>query len=276
MKHQEDTFTNAEDIKIFYQSWHPDGAPKAVVQFMHGYASHSGRVSNIVNELVPRGYVVYAADHQGHGKSGERFAYVKKYEDFVEDQKIFFDLIEEKEPNLPHFIMGHSMGSAIARLYCAKYPEGLKGLVLSGAGIKEAGKSPIIKGLAKFLNLFIPKKAPLTIDVSEEISRDPEVVKAYQDDPLVIKKPTVRMGVVLLKVFKKANEVADQIKVPTLMQSGSKDSLILETQELADLMTMEDKTVKIYEGLYHEVYNELEKDRKVVLKDLGDWLDNHI
>ena len=272
MKHIEDSFKGINDLTIRYQMWYPEEPPKAVVQFVCGYASHPGRLSNVVNELVPRGYVVCSSENQG----AENIAYIEKYEHYIENQKVFFDLIRGKEPNLPHFMIGHSMGSAIARLFCAKYPEGIKGLVLSGSGMKEAGKSAIIKGLAKFLNLFIPKKAPLTVDVSKDISRDPEVVKAYQDDPLVFKKPTVRLGVELIKVFKKANKLVNQIKIPTLFQSGGADKLMLGVEELASLFTNAETTVKIYDGLYHEVYNELEEDRKIVLKDLGDWLDSHL
>ena len=92
MKHQEDTFPSEDYLKIYYQSWHPDSAPKAVVQIIHGFGEHSGRYMNVVNELVPRGYAVYANDHRGHGKSDGIEMYVKKFENFVEDEKIFFEI----------------------------------------------------------------------------------------------------------------------------------------------------------------------------------------
>ncbi len=275
MKHLEDSFTGVDNVKLYYQVWRPDDAPKAVVQVIHGYAEHSGRYMNVVNELVPRGYVIYAADHRGHGKSEGLQAYVEKFDIYVEDQKTFLDLIREKEPNLPIFVLGHSMGAIIARILAATYPDGIKGLVLSGAGTKVGGTNAFLKAIAKLLVLFAPKKR-IGIDLSEQISRDPEVVKAYQEDPLVFKKTTVRLGVELLNGMKKANKLTSQITIPTLVQSGSEDKGILGAKDLEKLLTMPDKTIKIYEGLYHEVYNELEEDRKKVLKDLGDWLDSHL
>lgn len=86
---------------------------------------------------------------------------------------------------------------------------------------------------------------------------------------------TIKLGAELIAGSNKAKQLINQIMVPTLVQSGSKDTVVLGTEEFDGLMTMPDKTIKIYEGLYHDVYHELEEDRKIVLKDLGDWLDNH-
>lgn len=269
MKHIEDSFKGVNDLTMRYQMWIPDGTPKAVVQYVCGYASHPGRITNVATALGARYFVTCSSENQG----AENINHVEKYEHFVENQKIFYDLIREKFPKLPHLMIGMSMGSAIARLFCVKFPGAVKALVLAGSGLKEAGKSAIIKGLAKFLNVLIPRKAPVTVDLSKDISRDPEVVKAYQNDPLVFKKPTVRMGVEMMKCFKKANEMVDQITIPVLFQSGSADKIVLGVEELAPKFVNAETTVKIYDGLYHEVYNELKADRDVVLKDLGDWLD---
>jgi acylglycerol lipase len=275
MKHAEDNFTAVDDVKIYYQVWRPDSAPKAVIQIIHGFGEHSGRYSNLVNELIPRGYVIYANDHRGHGKSEGIQMYVKHFNDFVEDQKIFFDLIKEKEPNLPHFLLGHSMGSAIAELFVAKYPEGISGLVLSGVATHNKSLSGIMKALAKFFG-FIAPKMRMTVDLAPGLSRDVEVQKAYREDPLVFKNPTMRLGAEFARGIANAKKILNQIKIPVLVQSGSKDPEMLGAEEFNELLTTPDKTVKIYEGLYHEVYNELEEDRKRVLKDLGDWLDKHM
>jgi acylglycerol lipase len=275
MKHAEDNFTAVDDVKIYYQVWRPDSAPKAVIQIIHGFGEHSGRYSNLVNELIPRGYVIYANDHRGHGKSEGIQMYVKHFNDFVEDQKIFFDLIKEKEPNLPHFLLGHSMGSAIAELFVAKYPEGISGLVLSGVATHNKSLSGIMKALAKFFG-FIAPKMRMTVDLAPGLSRDVEVQKAYREDPLVFKNPTMRLGAEFARGIANAKKNLNQIKIPVLVQSGSKDPEMLGAEEFNELLTTPDKTVKIYEGLYHEVYNELEEDRKRVLKDLGDWLDKHM
>jgi acylglycerol lipase len=274
MQHSEDSIQSADGLKLYYQTWRPDATPKAVVQVFHGFGEHSGRYLNVVNELIPRGYVIYAMDHRGHGKSEGIQLYVKKFDEYVEDQKLFFDLISQKEPNLPHFILGHSMGSTIGELYAVAYPDKIKGLVLAGTAIKLGALHGFMKAVASFIALLGPKMR-LTQDLAPQLSHDPEVVKAYREDPLVFKKPTIKLGIAFANAIAKAKGLLGQIKIPTLVQSGSEDKAMLGTEEFKDLLTVSDKTVKIYDGLYHEVYNELEKDRKVVLKDLGDWLDSH-
>ncbi len=275
MKHTEDNFQGADGVKLYYQVWRPDGTPKAVVQIVHGFAEHGGRYLNVTNELVPRGYVIYADDHRGHGKSEGVQLYVKKFQNFIEDEKKLFDLISEKEPDLPHFILGHSMGSTISELFAVAYPEKIKGLVLGGVAIQVASIRGIRKGLVKFLSLVAPKMR-MTVDLAPHLSHDPEVVKAYREDPLVYKRPTMKLASEFANGVAKARKVLGQIKIPTLVQSGSEDKEMLGAAKFKDLLTMDDKTIKIYDGLYHEVYNEVEKDRKIVLKDLGDWLDNHL
>ncbi|NVM01781.1 MAG: lysophospholipase [Candidatus Helarchaeota archaeon] len=277
MKHEEDYYEGINGLKIYYQVWRPDETPKAVVQIVHGLAEHSGRYLNVVNELVPKGYIIYASDLRGHGKTKSLKAYTKKFDYFVEDQKILFDLIRERAPDLPIFMLGHSMGSLIARVYAATYPEGLTGLILSGTGKKEgAGANAFLKAMVRMFSVLSPKRMVDPKLDPETLSHDPEVVKAYKEDPLVFTKITIRLGAELLKGFKKANKMTKNIKVPTLIQSGSADKLVIEAEEVGKLLKISDKTIKIYDGLYHEVYNELEEDRKIVLKDLVDWLDSHL
>ncbi|MFX0137245.1 MAG: alpha/beta hydrolase [Candidatus Hodarchaeota archaeon] len=277
MKHEEDYYKGINGVKIYYQVWNPDENPKAIVQIVHGLAEHSNRYLNVVNELVPKGYIIYASDLRGHGKTESLKAYTDKFDYFIEDQKIFFDLIKEKEPSLPIFLLGHSMGSIIARIYATTYSEGLKGLILSGTGTKDGtGANALLKAMARLFSVLRPKGLIDPKLDPETISRDPEVVKAYKEDPLVFTKITIRLGAELLKGFKKANKTTSNIKLPTLIQAGSADKLMLEAEEVGKAMKFSDITIKIYDGLYHEVYNELEEDRKIVLKDLGEWLDSHL
>ncbi len=275
MKHLDDKITSSDGLQLYYQVWRPDDAPKAVVQVIHGFGEYSGRYTNVVNELVPRGYVIYADDHRGHGLSEGIEMYVKKFGNFVEDQKLFFDLIQGKEPNLPHFILGHSMGSVIAALYAVKYPANIKGLVLSGAATHNRTLKGIMKAFAKFFGA-IAGKMRMSVDLADGLSHDPEVVSAYREDPLVHKKPTMRLGAEFARGIDEARKSLGDITVPTLVQSGGEDPEMLGAAQFNELLGAADKTVKIYEGLFHEVYNETEAERKVVLKDLGDWLENHL
>ncbi|MHA1146007.1 MAG: lysophospholipase [Candidatus Helarchaeota archaeon] len=275
MKHDEGEFKGVNGFKIYYQAWLPDN-PKAVVQVVHGWAEHSGRYMNVVNELVPRGYAVYANDHRGHGKSEGIRSHVDSFDQYVEDEKIFNELIRKKHPNLPIFMLGHSMGSAIAIYFVAKHEDLIKGLILSGCGTAVGGgKGAFVRAIGKLLAIISPRGR---IDAglgTEFISRDPEVVKAYEEDPLIFSDTTFKAGMELLKAFKNAKHIVGNFKIPLLYQKGSADQAVTGSEELEKEFTMEDKTIKRYDGLFHEVYNELEKDRKIVLKDLGDWLDKH-
>ena len=275
MRYLEDSFSSSEDIKLFYQIWHPDKAPKAVVQLIHGILEHGGCYLNLAKELVKRDYVIYASDNQGHGRSEGVRAYVKSFDVFVEDQKIFYDLIREKEQDIPVFLLGSSMGSFIAVILAATYMKDIDGLVLASIGTKLGGFNFFTKVLIKFLALIAPNMKIEDPNI-DGLSRDLEFVKAYTADPLVSTKTTVKLAAELLAGNNKAKKLIGQIRVPTLVQCGSADTVVFGIEGLDELMVMSDKTVKIYEGLFHEVYNELEEDRRIVLKDLGDWLDSHV
>jgi len=227
MKHIESNFVGTDDVRLYYQVWRPEKNSKAVVQIIHGLAEHSNRYMNVVNALVPRGYAIYASDNRGHGKSEGIRAYVKKFEKYVEDQKTFFELIKENEPNRPIFLLGHSMGAIIAQLYAVMYPEDLKGLVLSGAGTRlgGTGNSTFLRGVTKFLSKIIPKHK-IDPKLSKEISRDPTVIEAYEKDPLVFSKITFKLGAELMAGSMQAKKLIKQIRIPTLVQQIGRRSLL--------------------------------------------------
>lgn len=279
MKHLESNFEGAKKIKIYYQAWLPDKPPKAIVQVVHGFAEHSGRYMNIVNQLVPLGYAIYADDHRGHGKSEGVINYVDSFDQFVEDEKKLYDIIKENHPKLPIFLLGHSMGSLIALLFTKKYENLLKGLILSGTGLSLVGKiSSLLRFMIKIASKIAPKsKINQKLDPNM-LTHDPEVVKAYIKDPLVhYKIITAKLGYELLNNARAVSTFVGTFKVPLLIQCGSEDQLVKGSEaELKSAFKMSDQEIHFYEGLYHEVYNETENERKKVLKDLSNWLEKHI
>ncbi len=135
MKTENGTFTAQDGTSLYWKAWLPEGTPKAVVHLIHGYAEHIERYGNVVNELVPAGYVVFGNDHRGHGKSQGRRGHVKGFQEFIDDERQFsLEVIKAQYPNTPYFVLGHSMGSLIALNYAEQYPDSLKALVLSGTG----------------------------------------------------------------------------------------------------------------------------------------------
>jgi len=277
MKTQSGNFKAQDGTSIYWKGWTPDNSPKAVVHVIHGYAEHIDRYGNVVNELLPAGYAVFGTDHRGHGKSQGKRGHVMSFQEFIDDEKQFRrDVIQARFSGIPCFVLGHSMGSLIAMNYVEQNADGIKGLVLSGTGSLPGTDIPkILITLTKIFSRILPGvhvKSPLP---PEFISRDMDVVKAYIDDPLVYNVITPRLGHEMNRYVVIGAQNASKIKIPVLIQLGSQDTAFSGQKELFDLVGAKDKTFKRYEGLKHEVYNELPADRAKVLADLRSWLDSH-
>lgn len=277
MKHQEGYLKGVRDTDIFYQYWLPEGEPKATLLVVHGVREHSGRYMNVVNHLVPSGYGVYGIDHIGHGKSDGERVYVERFQDYTTTLKKCFDMIREWQPERPIFLIGHSMGGLISAAFLLEHQDELSGAVLSAPSIKVSDNtSQAIIFVGKLLSIIMPKAGLIKFD-AEGVSRDPAVVDAYINDPLAYtEKITARLGAEILKTMQRVTEQATEISLPIMIVQGSGDKVIdpRGAQLLYDLVASEDKTIKIYEGLYHEVFNEPEHEQ--VLNDVKTWLEAHL
>ncbi|MFX1525766.1 MAG: alpha/beta hydrolase [Promethearchaeota archaeon] len=276
----EGNFKGVEETKLYFQAWIPEKDPKAIIIYAHGFASHSGRAVNIVNALVPLGYIIYANDQRGHGKSEGKTNYVRNMDQYVEDEKLFYNLVKEKYPKLPIFMLGHSMGSAITVYFAKKYGSLLRGIILSGIGTKYGGDelTKLVKSVAKVMSKIAPKFSATTGLDPTLLSHDPEVVKTYIEDPLVgYKKTTVRQAHSMFDSFEKLPNILVDIRIPILIQKGLADATVTGFQELKSfLIKSKNVTFQEYEGLYHEIYNELEQDRVRVLGDLNEWIEKQL
>lgn len=278
MKTESGNIRAQDGTSIYWKGWVPDNSPKAMVHVIHGYAEHIDRYGNVVNEILPAGYAVFGTDHRGHGKSQGKRGHVKSFQEFIDDEKQFRrDVIRARFPGIPYFVLGHSMGSLIAMNYVEQNAEDVKGLVLSGTGSQPGTDIPkILLTLTKILSKILPAvhvKSPLP---PEFISRDMAVVKAYIDDPLVYNVITPRLAHEMNRYVVIGAQNAFKIKIPVLIQLGSRDTAFSGQKELFEMIGAKDKTFKQYEGLKHEVYNELVADRVKVLADLRSWLDRHV
>ena len=277
MKHQEGYLKGVRDTDIFYQYWLPEGEPKATLLVVHGVREHSGRYMNVVNHLVPSGYGVYGIDHIGHGKSDGERVYVERFQDYTRTLKKYFDMIREWQPERPIFLIGHSMGGLISAAFLLEHQDELSGAVLSAPSIKVSDNtSQAIIFVGKLLSIIMPKAGLIKLD-AENVSRDPAVVDAYINDPLAYTgKITARLGAEILETMQRVTEEATEIRLPIMIVQGSDDKVVdpRGAQLLYDLVTSEDKTIKIYDGLYHEVFNEPEHEQ--VLNDVKTWLEAHL
>jgi len=277
MKHHEGYLKSNRATNVYYQYWLPDEEPKAVLLVAHGLAEHSGRYMNLVNHFVPAGYAVYGIDHIGHGKSDGNRVYVERFPDFTKTLKIYFDHIKIWQPEKPIFLIGHSMGGLIGATYLLEYQNELAGAVLSGPGVKlpaHLSQAAILVG--KILSILMPKTGIIPLNY-DGISQDPNVVDDYIKDPLVYKgRITARLGTEIIKAIQHIAASAAKIQLPIMIAQGSADTIVdpRGAQFLYDLVSSEDKTIHMYDGFYHEIFNEPEHGR--VLNDVKLWIEKHL
>jgi acylglycerol lipase len=277
MNHQEGFFEGVRHTRIYHQCWLPVSEPKAVLLIVHGLGEHSGRYLNVVNHFVPMGFAVYGMDHPGHGKSDGTRKYVDCFEDFIDNVKAYFDRIQGWQAGKPIFLVAHSMGGLIGATYLLDHQAGLNGAILSGPSVKIPGNvSPLTVFIGKMLVALMPKFGLLKTS-PEGVSRDPAVVQAYMDDPLVHKgKTTVRLAAEMLKAMQRVSSEAAKITLPMLILQGGADWIVdpAGAKMLHDSVSSADKEIKIYDGLYHEVFNEPEHLQ--VLRDVELWIEAHM
>ena len=277
MKHVEDKFTGYKGLTLYYQCWLPDSEPKAILLVNHGLAEHSGRYMNLVNYFVPKGYAVYALDHRGHGKSEGLRGYIEQFSYFVNDLNAFLSMVRNKHHDTKIFIVGHSVGGTIATAYAVYHQNEFDGLILSGATL-EVGVS-VSSGLiitARILSLLLPQIGLYVIDATA-ISRDSAVVNSYIADPLVYRgKIRARLGTEIIKMVQILPNQMPQIRLPVLILHGTADRLSDPggSEMLYDRLSSKDKTLKLYDGFYHEIFNE--PGREQVFADMETWLLAHL
>ncbi|MGQ0621796.1 MAG: lysophospholipase [Panacagrimonas sp.] len=280
MEHRESTFQGKNKVRIFHQTWlPPKKSIKAVVVVAHGLGEHGGRYAHVAKELVDIGCAVYAIDHRGHGKSaGGGSAFVDRFSNVVDDMDQLVELAKREQPKKPLFLLGHSMGGALSLSYTLKHATKLSGLILSGPAVALDGAPPFMKPLSKLLSMFLPRLGMFGIDPSL-VSRDKDAVAAYASDPLNAhgKVPARTLGEIV-KFVEWLPAVLPVIKLPLLILHGSADKLagVAGSRMVLERVSSTDKTLKVYEGLEHEIFNELPADRALVFKDLTGWISGQI
>lgn len=273
MKHIEGTFIGVRNLNNYYQGWVPENEVKAVIQVVHGLGEHTGRYSNLVDRFVPLGYAIYGIDHIGHGRSDGEREVIERFEDYIEPLKILRKMITDWHPGKPVFIYGHSLGGLITSYLLLDHQDDYKGAILSAAPAKVPKTiSPLTVALGKFLSRVAPKAGVLPLDASH-LSHDQSVVDAYNKDPLVYHgKTPARLSAEMLRAMIRVSNEASRISLPLFIIQGSEDKLVDPdgSQMLYENTSSTDKSIKFYEGFFHEVHNE--PGREVMFKELEEWL----
>ncbi len=263
--------------KLHVTRWLPEGRPRAVILLAHGFAEHAGRYDYVAQRLTAAGYAIYAVDHWGHGHSDGEGGFVPRFSAFLDGMSELLTLVEINHADTPRLLLGHSMGGLIATLFLIERQSAFVAAALSGPAILPAEPpSRFTVLISRFLSRFFPRLGVLSLD-SNGVSRDPEVVAAYQADPLVYGgKIGARLGKEFMDAMALAQADAPKIHLPILIQHGEADRLTAPagSRYLFDNVASKDKRLKIYPGLFHEIYNEPERD--AVLGDLIGWFDTHV
>lgn len=275
MTHFEATFRGHGDLELYYQRWRPEATPGAVLVVVHGYGEHSGRYGNVVDWFVPKGYTVYALDMRGHGRSEGKQGYVESYAEYRADVAAFLDLVRGEEPEQKIFLLGHSQGGLTVLNYVLHDSAGLAGVVASGPVLSPPGISPFLLWLSKVLSNVWPSLVLETGLDTRALSRDPAVEEAYINDPLVHGKGTPRLSTEVMDTADWTQAHAAQMELPCLIVHGGADRLSFPeaSQRFFENITFDDKERIEYKDYYHEVFNDLGKEK--VLADVEDWLERH-
>lgn len=277
MQRRSNSVKTSDGLRLYTQCWLSDRVPKASILISHGYAEHSERYASLAEFLVTASYNVYALDHRGHGKSEGERANVRVFREYIQDLKGYIEQLREQNLASPVFLLGHSMGAAVAAQFVLEHPHKVDGLILSGAFLRNATSvSPLLLSLSGVVSKLLPSLPTTKLDAAL-ISRDQAIVKAYQTDPLVYHGGTkARLGSEMLAAGPYILARAAGISLPLLVMHGGSDQIADQTgsQELYEKAGSSDKSLNIYPDFYHEIFNEL--SREEVFKDLLSWLEARV
>lgn len=263
--------------EIFWQAWLPDTPSRASVVIAHGAAEHGGRYAPLAERLVADGYGVYAVDHRGHGKSTGARSLIDRLDRALADLDHVVEIAAEDDGGRRPYLLGHSMGGCFALQYALDDPSRIAGLILSGP-LVDLKDLRLLLFVSRLLATLAPRLGVYGVE-SSAISRDPEQVRRYEEDPLNYrgKLPVGTVAEFAGAIAGFRRRVGD-LRLPLLILQGGADRIVppAGATALAELAGSEDKTFKLYPELYHEIFNESEPDRSAVIADLVAWLTGRV
>jgi acylglycerol lipase len=259
-------------LQIFFRSWRPDGKARGAIVIIPGFNAHSGYYGWVAEQLVADGLAVYALDLRGRGNSdGERF-YVETFEDYVRDVEVVMAIVKSREPGQPVFMLGHSAGGVVSCLYTLDHQAELAGLICESFA-HELPAPDFALAVFKGLSHIAPHAHVLHLP-NERFSRDSAAVEAMNNDPLIAHEtqPTQTMAA-MVRADERLKKEFPLITLPVLILHGTfdKNTKPSGSQHFYDMAGSKDKTLKLYEGGFHDLLNDI--DKNVVMADIKDWID---
>ena len=272
---KEETFEGAKGLKIFLRSWQPEGKPRAVLVICHGVNSHGGQYAWPAEQFAKSGLAVYALDLRGRGKSeGERF-YVEHVADYVSDVAGTIKIAKSRHSGLPLFLLGHSAGGVVSSTYVLENQAELAGFVCESFAFQVPAPGFALAAI-KGLSHIAPRLPVLTLK-NEDFSRDPKAVAALNSDPLTAHEVQPAMTVAaLVRADERLREEFPRITIPILIMHGTDDNATVYhgSEFFYQTAGSKDKTLKLYQGHYHDLLNDFGKE--AVVGDITSWLDARV
>lgn len=261
---------------LLRRTWRP-ASPRAALLLVHGYGEHCGRYDHVGCWLAARGIAVHAYDHRGHGRSEGRRCHVDAFGDYLDDLAAMLDAVRGEAPDRPLFLLGHSMGGLVVTAFLRERGPDVAGAITSGAALALPDAFPRWRvTLAQVMRRVAPRLAlPSGLD-AEGVSRDPAVVRAYRDDPLVESAMTTSLAMELLSALRRTAGGGAEVRVPMLLLHGGADRLcpVEGSRAFAKTVATPGSGLRVYPGLYHEILNEPEHE--TVLGDVLAWIDERL
>jgi alpha-beta hydrolase superfamily lysophospholipase len=262
-------------LELFFRAWRPDATPRGVVVIVPGFNSHSGYYTWVAEQFVAHGLAAYAIDLRGRGQSeGERF-YVERFADYVSDVHALVTHARSREPGLPVFVLGHSAGGVVSCMYALEHQADLTGLICESFAFKVPAPDfalAVFKGIA-----HVAPHAHLLRLKNEDFSRDANVVAAMNADPLIEKEtqPTQTLAE-MVRADEHLEKSFSQMRLPLMILHGTLDKATKPSgsQQFYDTAGSRDKTLKLYEGAYHDLLNDTDKAQ--VMGDIIEWVDGRL
>lgn len=265
-------FTPSGGPRLYYESWIPRKA-RAILVFVHGLSEHTGRYGPLIKSFVNNGYGVALYDQRGHGNSGGQRGHFDNFNDMLSDLAAFISMIDKANPSTPIILVGHSFGGQLALNYVVRYTKRIRGLIVSSPNIRL--KMPIPKWkywLAENLHKVMPRLAVAHSIDAKWLSHDTRVGETYLKDKKIVRKFTLRAGQEILNNLDVVMPLASRIHLPCLfLQAG--DDHVCDAEAVKHFyrrIQVSRKRMKVYEGLYHELFNEVDKD--IIFSDMQNWL----
>ena len=279
MKIEDGWTKSADGNRLFWRRHTPDGSPRAALLIVHGLAEHSGRYLHVLDSFANAGFDCWAHDYRCHGQSPGLRVHVQHFDEFLTDLDAVRGLVSKARPDLPLFLIGHSQGGLIVLREALAHPQGLEGIVVSSPFLgmhPDAAPPAPLHMVANIVSTFAPKLMFSKVAEPSALSRDPKVPEAYIADPLVSTTVSARWFTSVLRAHADTQARAPTLSVPALVMQSGEDRL---TDPAATRSWVADAPSDLvdyveWEGLYHEMFNEPEKE--MVFERVEEWLSNRL